>query len=57
MIYRYTYGRLVKGEATISMYPRYVSDVLQPVYKPPVHKVIKIDGKGTAEFDPVSELQ
>uniref|UniRef100_A0A0A9WLH1 TEP1-F n=1 Tax=Lygus hesperus TaxID=30085 RepID=A0A0A9WLH1_LYGHE len=53
---KYTYGRPVKGEATISMYPRFVSDVLQPVYDPPVHKVIKIDGKGTTEFDAVADL-
>jgi len=53
---KYTYGRPVKGEATISMYPRFVSDVLQPVYDPPVHKVIKIDGKGVTEFDAVADL-
>ncbi|BES88504.1 thioester-containing protein [Nesidiocoris tenuis] len=54
---KYTYGRPVKGEATISMYPRYVSDVIQPIYESPVRKVIKIDGKGTTEFDAVKELK
>nr|XP_014289274.1 CD109 antigen-like isoform X3 [Halyomorpha halys] len=53
---RYTYGRAVKGEATVTAFPAYVSDIIQPVFEQPVHKVIPIDGKASVEFDITKEL-
>ncbi|XP_039279526.1 CD109 antigen isoform X2 [Nilaparvata lugens] len=53
---KYTYGRNVKGEATVTAYPQYYSSIIQPVFHAPVRKVIPIDGKVTAEFDLVKEL-
>ncbi|XP_046675493.1 CD109 antigen-like isoform X2 [Homalodisca vitripennis] len=54
---KYTYGRQVRGEATISAYPAYFSSLLQPIFTPPVRKVIPIDGKAVIEFDIVKELR
>ncbi|XP_075211329.1 CD109 antigen-like isoform X2 [Lycorma delicatula] len=54
---KYTYGRNVKGEATITAYPMYFSGVIQPIFQAPIRKVIPIDGKATAEFDIVKELK
>lgn len=54
---RYTYGKPVKGEATITCYPTIYSGVIQPLYQNPIRKVIQLDGKATAEFDLVGELQ
>nr|CAD7424615.1 unnamed protein product [Timema monikensis] len=54
---KYTYGKPVKGEATVTAYPTIFSGVLQPIFQTPVRKVIKIDGKATVEFDIVKELQ
>ncbi|XP_034936868.1 CD109 antigen-like isoform X2 [Chelonus insularis] len=54
---KYTYGKPVKGEATITAYPDIFSGVLQPIYQAPIRKVIPIDGKVTIDFDIASELQ
>ncbi|XP_026469847.1 LOW QUALITY PROTEIN: CD109 antigen-like [Ctenocephalides felis] len=54
---KYTYGKPVKGEATITCYPTIYSGVIQPLYQNPIRKVIQLDGKATAEFDLVGELQ
>ncbi|XP_054284946.1 CD109 antigen-like isoform X2 [Macrosteles quadrilineatus] len=54
---KYTYGKQVKGEATISAYPAYFSSVLQPIFTAPVRKVVNIDGKAVVEFDIVKELR
>ncbi|XP_073987023.1 CD109 antigen-like isoform X2 [Rhodnius prolixus] len=54
---KYTYGRPVKGEATISVAPSYVSDILQPIFMQPVIKTIPIDGKAVVEFDIVKEIK
>ncbi|XP_011302420.1 CD109 antigen isoform X2 [Fopius arisanus] len=53
----YTYGKPVKGEATITAYPDFFSGVLQPIFTPPVRKVLPIDGKVTVDFDITSELK
>ncbi|XP_015122489.1 CD109 antigen isoform X1 [Diachasma alloeum] len=53
----YTYGKPVKGEATITAYPDFFSGVLQPIFTPPVRKVLPIDGKVTVDFDIASELK
>lgn len=54
---KYTYGRAVKGEATISAYPTYYSGIIQPIFQAPVRKVFPIDGKAIVEFDIVKELR
>lgn len=53
---KYTYGKPVKGEATVTMYPNYFSSILQPAFQNPVRKVVPIDGKAVVEFDPAKEL-
>ncbi|XP_017876968.1 CD109 antigen-like isoform X2 [Ceratina calcarata] len=53
---KYTYGKPVKGEATVTAYPDIFSDVIQPIYQQPVRKVIPIDGKAIVDFDIHDEL-
>ncbi|XP_051162280.1 CD109 antigen isoform X2 [Leptopilina boulardi] len=53
---KYTYGKFVKGEATITAYPDIISSVLQPLYQP-VRKVVDIDGKASVDFDIYKELR
>lgn len=55
--FRYTYGKAVKGEATVSVYPRIHSEIIQPIYQSPARKVIPIDGKAVVEFDIVKDLK
>ncbi|XP_057327735.1 CD109 antigen-like isoform X1 [Microplitis mediator] len=54
---KYTYGKPVKGEATITAYPDIFSGVLQPIFQAPIRKVVPIDGKVTVDFDIASELR
>ncbi|GAB1860997.1 CD109 antigen [Camponotus japonicus] len=54
---RYTYGKPVKGEATITAYPDIFSGVIQPIFQQPVRKVVPIDGKAIVDFDILSELR
>lgn len=54
---RYTYGKAVRGEATVTAFPTYVSDILQPIFQPPVRKVVPINGKVVVEFDLEKELK
>jgi CD109 antigen len=54
---RYTYGKAVRGEATVTIYPTYYSGLLQPIFQNPVRKVIPIDGKANVEFDITKDLQ
>ncbi|XP_046483767.1 CD109 antigen isoform X3 [Neodiprion pinetum] len=54
---RYTYGKPVKGEATITAYPDIFSDVIQPIFQAPVRKVVPIDGNVTVNFDIGNELR
>uniref|UniRef100_A0A2H8TEP0 TEP1-F n=1 Tax=Melanaphis sacchari TaxID=742174 RepID=A0A2H8TEP0_9HEMI len=53
---KYTYGKPVKGEATVSVYPEYYSDLIQPIYQNPLRKVVPIDGKTVVQFDVVKDL-
>ncbi|CAB3366518.1 Hypothetical predicted protein [Cloeon dipterum] len=53
---KYTYGKPVKGEATVTMYPTIFSGLIQPIFQNPVRKVVAIDGKANVEFDIVKEL-
>ncbi|XP_011502894.1 PREDICTED: CD109 antigen-like [Ceratosolen solmsi marchali] len=54
---KYTYGKPVKGEATITAFPDIYSPVLQPVYQSPIRKIIKIEGKATVDFDIINDLR
>lgn len=60
---KYTYGKLVKGEAVVSLTPT-SSYGIRPFYpthltenKDSIIKTVPIDGKGTVEFDVDSELR
>ncbi|XP_050425560.1 CD109 antigen-like isoform X2 [Adelges cooleyi] len=53
---KYTYGKAVKGEATVSVYPTIFSEVIQPIYENPLRKVVPIDGKAVVQFDVVKDL-
>ncbi|XP_050479205.1 thioester-containing protein 1 allele R1-like isoform X2 [Bombus huntii] len=54
---KYTYGKPVKGEATVTAYPDIFSDVIQPIYQQPIRKVIPINGKIVVDFDIHDELR
>ncbi|XP_015601908.1 CD109 antigen isoform X2 [Cephus cinctus] len=54
---KYTYGKAVKGEATITAYPDIFSGLIQPIFRTPVRKVVPIDGKVTVDFDIATELR
>ncbi|XP_011686942.1 PREDICTED: CD109 antigen-like isoform X7 [Wasmannia auropunctata] len=54
---KYTYGKPVKGEATITAYPDIFSGVIQPIFQQPVRKVLPINGKVTVDFDILQELR
>ncbi|XP_043275099.1 CD109 antigen-like isoform X2 [Venturia canescens] len=54
---KYTYGKPVKGEATVTAYPDIFSGVIQPIFQAPVRKVVPIDGKVTIDFDIVTDLR
>jgi len=55
--FRYTYGKAVKGEATVTVYPLYYSGYLQPIFETPIRKVVPIDGKTIVDFDIVKDLK
>lgn len=55
---KYTYGKPVKGQATISAYPVLWLGGVQPFIQDNiVRKVVQVDGKGSAEFDIREELK
>ncbi|XP_053673860.1 thioester-containing protein 1 allele R1-like [Anopheles nili] len=55
---KYTYGKPVKGEATVSVSPEFRFHYVQPFAKDVItRKVIPIDGKGSVEFDIREELR
>ncbi|KAL0273724.1 UNVERIFIED_CONTAM: hypothetical protein PYX00_006334 [Menopon gallinae] len=54
---KYTYGKPVKGEATVTAYPLYYSGFIQPIFETPIRKVVPIDGKAVVDFDIVKELK
>lgn len=53
---KYNYGRPVKGEATISVFPKIYGSFQPLISNLITRKVIQIDGKGTVEFDIKDEL-
>jgi CD109 antigen len=55
---KYTYGKPVKGQATISAYPILWLGAIQPFIQDNiVRKVIPVDGKGSVDFDIKEELK
>ncbi|CAH1708831.1 unnamed protein product [Chironomus riparius] len=55
---KYTYGKPVKGQATVSAYPVLWLGAVQPFIQDSiVRKVIQVDGKGSTEFDIRNELK
>lgn len=56
---KYTYGKLVQGDAVVSLTPKntyyYYSGT--PQQESAIIKHIKIDGKGTAEFDVEGDIK
>lgn len=55
---KYTYGKPVKGQATISAYPVLWLGAVQPFIQDNiVRKVVQVDGKGSVEFDIREELK
>lgn len=55
--FRYTYGKAVKGEAVVSVYPMATSTIIQPIFKNPLRKVVPIDGKAVVEFNVAKDLE
>lgn len=53
---KYTFGKPVKGEATISVFPKIYGSFQPLISNLITRKVIQIDGKGTVEFDIKDEL-
>lgn len=54
---KYTYGKPVKGEATISVYPSFAFGSLQPFAQNLIsRKTVPLDGKATVEFDTKTDL-
>lgn len=56
---KYTYGKFVKGEATVSLTRRnnYYYYAEKPEVESAVIKTIKVDGKGSVEFDVEEDLK
>lgn len=56
---KYTYGKLVKGEAIVSLTPKptYTYYHRQPEHKDSILKTVPINGKGSVEFDVENDLK
>lgn len=54
---KYTYGKPVKGEATVSVYPKTYGSFQPLISNLITRKVVKIDGKAFVEFDIKDELK
>lgn len=54
---RYNYGKKVKGEATVTVYPTIFSGVIQPIFQNPIRKVVPIEGSVTVQFNIEKELK
>ncbi|CAG9825408.1 unnamed protein product [Phaedon cochleariae] len=48
---RHHYGKKVRGEATVTIYPTIYSGIIQPIFQNPIRKVLDIDGTINVEFD------
>lgn len=55
---KYTYGKPVKGEATVSAYPDFRFHYVQPFERDVItRKTIPVDGKGSVEFELRDEIK
>lgn len=54
---KYTYGKALKGEATVSVYPKTYGSFQPLISNLITRKVMKIDGKAFFEFDIKDELK
>ncbi|XP_055540110.1 thioester-containing protein 1 allele R1-like isoform X6 [Wyeomyia smithii] len=55
---KYTYGKPVKGEATVSAYPDFGFHYVQPFERDVItRKTVPVDGKGSVEFDLRDEIK
>lgn len=54
---RYAFGKPIKGEATISVYPKFFGSLQPFVFDLITRKVVPIDGKAYVEFDIKEELK
>uniref|UniRef100_A0A1Q3FP24 CD109 antigen n=1 Tax=Culex tarsalis TaxID=7177 RepID=A0A1Q3FP24_CULTA len=55
---KYTYGKPVKGEATVSAYPDFRFHYVQPFERDVItRKTVPVDGKGSVEFDLRDEIK
>ncbi|QQP52137.1 CD109 antigen, partial [Caligus rogercresseyi] len=52
----YSFGVPVEGEATVSIFPKYKSGILQPLFTRPVRKVVPIKGEVDVSFNIAKEL-
>lgn len=55
--FRYTYGKPVKGNVTIAVYPQYRVSYIQPFFTEPVRKTVPINGKVDVDFNLLKELK
>lgn len=54
---KYHYGGPVKGEATVSLFPKYKSSYLQPIFSEPMRRVLAIDGSVDLKLNIAKELK
>ncbi|XP_052563223.1 thioester-containing protein 1 allele R1-like isoform X3 [Culex pipiens pallens] len=55
---KYTYGKPVKGEATVSAYPDFRFHYVQPFERDVItRKTVPVDGKGSVEFELRDEIK
>ncbi len=52
----YHYGGPVKGEATVTIFPKYKSSYLQPIFSDPFRRVVDIDGTAEIKVNVAKEL-
>ena len=56
-MYRYTYGKPVRGNVTVAVYPQYRVSYIQPFFSEPVRKTVPINGKVDVDFHLMKELK
>jgi len=54
---KYTYGRPVKGNVTVAVYPQYRVSYIQPFFTEPVRKTVPINGKADIDFNLFKDLR
>jgi len=54
---KYTYGKPVRGNVTVAVYPQYRVSYIQPFFTEPVRKTVPINGKADIEFNLFKDLR